>query len=1076
MSDIKRITQGLGIVTDPSALEAGMAPKGAMRQADNVLLHRSGAIQPRPGFGDTTGLSTPRAVTWRPIRIWPYGGDLVIQSKKTEGSLYRLDLGSAATTIVDDCAPPDATIRPASDAFEARGNFYITTDEGMRKITSAADAVDSRSGVLTDYQQPWTDTTSTTGVRFAIDTEKDVAYRYCWRSEDANGYIRRSEPSSRWVQQNDSATNKLQVHLDRIYLPTGIVAGDVFELYRSVGVTTGSTPPDELYLAVEHTVTSAEVTAGYIDSWSITDDCPEAQLGQTLYTSPSQGGILLANAQPPLANACAGWQGCAWYGNTQEQHTIVTELLHVYDSGNANFDQVGLHFSARTGDFDGSTLISGVSNVDGLKVGQYVSDSTGSHRGPTAAGTNIAASTKITAIATVLSISSPSDGQTMTFCGGLFTATWKTAVTDPTTQVEIGVSDSASATKLALFIHGKNLTREAGTPFLITAVDEYPSAGDVTLAEYYGHGVELSVSGGGSVVYGVTMSAAALGSASGAAWFAHDYITVNGVEFYTDLFGGIIAPGDDPNGSWTLRGDRLFPFTETGSSPTDNAELTAVGVAFGVNCYALTQSASFGVRVYRDYEQEQGVGNGVLIFRRTTPDLSSFSVQCAIRPEAFRPQLGTAYSGDSARKRNRLMWSKVQEPEAVPPLYSTDIGRRDADILAIVPLRDALLVFKEDGLWRVTGAPPDAWRVDEVDLSIRLLNPQAVAVLDNVCYAWTDRGVLAITEAGVNNNASQAIAHTFREIQRSYPADATPAQCVWMEAHPRLGVVLLGTNAASPTSDVTSHVYVLHRSGAWSRWPIVWRCAAYDDTEDRLVIGHYESDAKWGVYYERSDEDAAASYRDLLADNVVPSSWTSTTVVVLTKTDIPWTPTTCDVLEHRLGTFHSITAVADTGSTWTLTVTPAVGATSDCDYFLTDEGGDYVVDESGDRIILSSGTCDVDLHQAFTSEMTWQTQHLPGRGNRWQEIHAQLLDGASAYVDWTLTLGGATENDETPLEVDATVSADVARSRPVRVGVPRDMVRAAHVYPYAKVCEAGVLWRLGELEYHHTPEGRRVRR
>jgi hypothetical protein len=104
-------------------------------------------------------------------------------------------------------------------------------------------------------------------------------------------------------------------------------------------------------------------------------------------------------------------------------------------------------------------------------------------------------------------------------------------------------------------------------------------------------------------------------------------------------------------------------------------------------------------------------------------------------------------SGDE--QKHRVYYSKFQQPEAVPFLNYLDIGATDKNILRIFPLRDSLFVFKEDGLYRISGeiAP---FSVALFDSSCILLAPDSVAVANNQIYGWTTQGVSTITEAGVN--------------------------------------------------------------------------------------------------------------------------------------------------------------------------------------------------------------------------------------------------------------------------------------------------------------------------------------
>jgi hypothetical protein len=99
-------------------------------------------------------------------------------------------------------------------------------------------------------------------------------------------------------------------------------------------------------------------------------------------------------------------------------------------------------------------------------------------------------------------------------------------------------------------------------------------------------------------------------------------------------------------------------------------------------------------------------------------------------------------------KPNRVYYSKLSQPEAVPLLNYFDIGSSDQNILRIFPLRDSLFVFKEDGLYRISGevAP---FVVTLFDSSCVLIAPDTVSVANNIIYGWTNKGISNVTEAGV---------------------------------------------------------------------------------------------------------------------------------------------------------------------------------------------------------------------------------------------------------------------------------------------------------------------------------------
>lgn len=97
---------------------------------------------------------------------------------------------------------------------------------------------------------------------------------------------------------------------------------------------------------------------------------------------------------------------------------------------------------------------------------------------------------------------------------------------------------------------------------------------------------------------------------------------------------------------------------------------------------------------------------------------------------------------------HRIYYSKLQQPEAVPILNYFEVGAKDKAILRIFALRDSLFVFKEDGLYRVSGETPP-WTVSLFDSSCILVAPDSLDVSNNQLFGWTTQGISAVSEGGV---------------------------------------------------------------------------------------------------------------------------------------------------------------------------------------------------------------------------------------------------------------------------------------------------------------------------------------
>lgn len=109
------------------------------------------------------------------------------------------------------------------------------------------------------------------------------------------------------------------------------------------------------------------------------------------------------------------------------------------------------------------------------------------------------------------------------------------------------------------------------------------------------------------------------------------------------------------------------------------------------------------------------------------------------------PTSGTASSSSNDRFMNGLMWSKPFQPEAVPLVNQTRVGSEDSEIFRIIPLREAVYIFKADGIYRLTGVYP-TFDVELLDSSAKLIGRETPAVLNNQIYCLTDQGVSVVSD------------------------------------------------------------------------------------------------------------------------------------------------------------------------------------------------------------------------------------------------------------------------------------------------------------------------------------------
>lgn len=109
------------------------------------------------------------------------------------------------------------------------------------------------------------------------------------------------------------------------------------------------------------------------------------------------------------------------------------------------------------------------------------------------------------------------------------------------------------------------------------------------------------------------------------------------------------------------------------------------------------------------------------------------------------PTSGTTQASSNDTFENGLYWSKPSQPEAVPLVNFKQVGSKESAILRILALKEALLILKEDGIYRLTGSYPN-FNVEVFDNSAKLIGPETAVLLNNQVFCLTDQGITAISD------------------------------------------------------------------------------------------------------------------------------------------------------------------------------------------------------------------------------------------------------------------------------------------------------------------------------------------
>jgi hypothetical protein len=146
----------------------------------------------------------------------------------------------------------------------------------------------------------------------------------------------------------------------------------------------------------------------------------------------------------------------------------------------------------------------------------------------------------------------------------------------------------------------------------------------------------------------------------------------------------------------------------------------------------------------------------------STPSVDGLYTITTISPTQFSIPVTTTVAGDTGAyspavdtltatqngQENRIYYSKLLQPEAVPATNFIDVGAQDKAILRIFPMIDSLFVYKEDGLYRISGETAP-FNLALFDTSCILYAPDSLDISNNLIYGWTRQGIQTTSESGV---------------------------------------------------------------------------------------------------------------------------------------------------------------------------------------------------------------------------------------------------------------------------------------------------------------------------------------
>lgn len=113
----------------------------------------------------------------------------------------------------------------------------------------------------------------------------------------------------------------------------------------------------------------------------------------------------------------------------------------------------------------------------------------------------------------------------------------------------------------------------------------------------------------------------------------------------------------------------------------------------------------------------------------------------------WTPDLSAGVASDNERRVDYVYYSLPGEPEAVSAANYIPVGTSGKAIQRIVPQRDRLLVFKDEGTYAVYGDFP--FQVSLIDDTVQILAPDSAIAIGSTVMLLSDDGIMAVTDGGI---------------------------------------------------------------------------------------------------------------------------------------------------------------------------------------------------------------------------------------------------------------------------------------------------------------------------------------
>ncbi len=249
---------------------------------------------------------------------------------------------------------------------------------------------------------------------------------------------------------------------------------------------------------------------------------------------------------------------------------------------------------------------------------------------------------------------------------------------------------------------------------------------------------------------------------------------------------------------------------------------------------------------------------GQILLEADNPNFDTFTVTANLHTDAYDPSL-TGVVSEVNTINNGIYVSKSGELEAVPSTNLIRAGDTSSDLLRMIPLRDYVVVLKTDGIYKLQGITPQTLVCNPFDLTTKIIGAETAVSLNSGVWMLSNQGVVSISDGGTEAK-SIPIDDQLNVLIGSYLDNLTDVSFAVGYESDRKYILSVPNNDTEFTQTQFIYNYVTQ---AWTTWERNLHTAFVHSNDGKLYISRADDDDT-GVSKERK----TGTYRDYVDESI----------------------------------------------------------------------------------------------------------------------------------------------------------------------------------------------------------------